>query len=123
MSNRAATAASQNGRVSGLASGAGIFRSGAAMALLPLHDQGGAAVPRAERAAGAVGEGEAAIAHLHLRMRLAPKLPDGLHDLGQPAPVRRMIVAEPAAVGVEGQPARARDEVAVGHKLAALPLR
>src|SRR5258705_10114151 len=98
MSRRPAVAASQKDRVAGLASGAGIFRPGAAMALLPLHDQGGATGPRAERSAGAVGQSDPAILHLHLGMRLAAKLADRLHHLGQPAPVRRVIVAEPAAV-------------------------
>src|SRR4029453_17811064 len=109
MSRRPAVAGSQKGGVSGLRSGAGIFRSGAAMALLPLHDQGGAAVPRAERAAGAVGEGETTILHLHLGIRLAAKLADRLHHLGQPAPVPRGVVAEPAPVSIERQLARARD--------------
>src|SRR5215467_15248302 len=82
--------------------------------LVPLHDQGGTAVSGAERAAGAVGESEPAVFHLHLRMGLTAELTHSLHHFGQAAPVRRVIVAEATAVGVEGQPSRARDEIAVG---------
>src|SRR5262249_52912359 len=90
--------------------------------LVPLHDQGGAAVPSAERAAGAVGESEPAVFHLHLRMGLAAELTHRLHDFRQATPVRRVVVAEATAVGVEGQSSRARNEIAVGHELSPLPL-
>ena len=50
------------------------------------------------------------------------ELPHRLHHLGQAAAVRRVVVAEPAPVGIERQLARPRDEIAVGHELAALPL-
>src|SRR5438093_5621448 len=89
---------------------------------LSLHDQRGAHVPGAERAAGAVSERDVAVLHLHLGMRLAAELAHGLDHLRHATAVGRMVVAEPAAVGVEGQPADARDQVAVGHELAALPL-
>src|SRR5215510_12088867 len=92
------------------------------MASLPLHDDGGAAVARAERAAGAVRQRHGAVLHLHLWMGLAAQLPDRLDDLGEAAAVGWVIVAEPAAVGVERQLAGPRDEVAVRHELAALPL-
>src|SRR5262245_30940321 len=115
-------AASQKGFVSGLIGGAGITRSLVAMASLPLHDDGGAAMPGAEGAPGPVGERQPAALHLHLRVRLAAELADGLDDLRQPAPVRGMVVAETAAVRVEGKLPRPRDEIAVGHQLAALAL-
>src|SRR5262245_60496284 len=41
----------------------------------------------------------------------------------EPAAVARVVVAETAAIGVEGQPADTGDEVAIGDELAALPLR
>src|SRR5262252_9212244 len=87
-----------------------------------LQDQGGAAMPGAERAAGAVGETQPAVLHLHLRMGFAAELTHRLHHFGQAAPVRRVVVAEATAVSVEGQSSRARDEIAVGHELSPLPL-
>ena len=93
------------------------------MVSLPLQDQGGAAVPRAERAAGAVRERQVAVRDLHLRVRLAAQLAHGLDDLGDAAAVGRVVVAQPAAVGVERQLADAGDEVAVGDEPAALALR
>ena len=76
----------------------------------------------AERAAGAVRQREVAVLHLHLRMRLAAQLAHRLDHLGDAAAVGRMVVAEPAAIGVERQLADARDQVAVGHERAALAL-
>ena len=71
-------------------------------------------------AAGAVREREVAVLHLHLRVRLAAQLPHRFDHLGHAAAVRRVVVAEPAAVGVERQLAAARDQIAVGDELAAL---
>ena len=76
----------------------------------------------AEQAAGAVGNGEVAVFHLHLRMRLAAQLPHRLDDLGHAAAIDRVIVAQPAAIGVERQLADARNQIAVGDELAALAL-
>ena len=87
---------------------------------LPLHDQRRAAVPRAERAAGAVRQREVAVLHLHRRMRLAAQLAHRLDHLGHAAAIGRMVVAQPAAVGVERQLADAGDQIAVGDELAAL---
>src|SRR5262245_521655 len=92
------------------------------MISLPLHDQRGATVTRGERAARSVRERHVAVLHLHLRMRLAAQLPHRLDDLREAAPVGRVIVAEPATVGVERQLAGSRDEGAAGHELAALAL-
>src|SRR4029450_4248040 len=121
MRSRPCAAPSQKALVSGFGCGAGIFRSLLAMALLPLQDDGSAAVPRAQRAAGAVGQRELTVLHLHPGMALAAGLPYGLPPLGHPAPVGRVIVAEAAAVRVEGQLPRARDEVAIGDEAAAAP--
>src|SRR5262245_5274689 len=55
-------------------------------------------------------------------MRLAAKLAHGLDDLRHAATIGRMVVAEPATVGVEREPADAGDQVAVGYELAALAL-
>ena len=65
---------------------------------------------------------EVAVLYLHLGMGLAAQLTHGFQHLGQAAAIAGMVAAEPAAVGVEGQLARARDQVAVGHQPAALAL-
>src|SRR5207249_5108860 len=57
---------------------------------------------------------------IYLGMRLAAQLSHRLDHLREPAAVGGVVVAEPAAVGVERQLAHARDQVAVGHELAAL---
>src|SRR5689334_6484207 len=103
--------------------GAGYLRSVVVIGLLPAHDQGGAAVPRAERAARAVRERDVAVLHLDFGMSLTAELSNRLDHLRETAAIGRMVVAEPAAVGVERQLADARDQVAVGDELAALPLR
>src|SRR4051812_37422962 len=77
---------------------------------------------RAERAAGAMSDGEVAVLDLNGRMRLAAQLPYGLDDLGDAAAVGWMVGAQPAAVGVERQLADAGDQVAVGDERAALAL-
>ena len=74
------------------------------------------------RPAGAVRDGEIAILHLHLGMRLAAQLPHRLDDLGHAAAVDRMVAAQPAAVGIERQLADAGNQIAVGDELAALAL-
>src|SRR5205085_1079280 len=74
----------------------------------------------AEKAAGAVGDREIAIWHLHLGMGFAAQLPHGFNDLGHAAAVDGMVAAEPAAVGVERQLADAGNEIAVGDEFAAL---
>src|SRR4029077_20919453 len=67
--------------------------------------------------------GRRRVPHLYFWMRLAPELAHRLDHLGEPAAIARVVVAEAAAIGVEGQPADTGDEVAVGDELAALPLR
>src|SRR5262245_31906785 len=76
----------------------------------------------AQESARAMGDGEIAIRHLHLRMRLAAQLPDGFDDLGHAAAIDGVVAAQTAAVGVERQLADARDQIAVGDELAALAL-
>src|SRR5262249_56908391 len=93
-----------------------------ALSLSP-QGQGGAGVGGRERAAGTVSEGDVAVPDLYFWMCLAPELAHRLDHLGEPAAVARVVVAEAAAIGVEGQPADTGDEVAVGNELAALPLR
>src|SRR5712671_7738083 len=85
-----------------------------------LQDGGRGGMADAEQAAGAVGNGEIAILHLHLGMRLAAQLPDRLDDLGHAAAVDRMVAAQPAAVGVERQLADTGNQIAVGNEFAAL---
>src|SRR4029453_15201587 len=111
------------GLAAGWAAGAGSLRSAVAIALLPAHDDGGAAVAGSERAAGSVRERDVAVLHLHLRMGFATQLPHRLHHLREAAAVGRVVVAESAAIGVERQLADARDQIAVGDELAALALR
>src|SRR5215831_10875517 len=123
MRRRPCAAPSQKALVSGLGCGAGILRSAVAMTLLPLQDDGGAAVPCAERPAGAMREREVTVLHLHLGMGLAAKLPHRLDHLGHAAAIGGVIVAEAAAVGVEGQLPRAGDEVAVGDEASAAAAR
>src|SRR5262249_18478057 len=55
-------------------------------------------------------------------MRFAAQLPHGFKYLGHAAAVDGMVTAEPAAIGVERQLARAGDQIAVGDELAALAL-
>src|SRR5712692_11151638 len=55
-------------------------------------------------------------------MRLPAQLPHRFDDLGHAAAIDRMIVAQPAAVGVERQLADAGNQIAVGDELAALAL-
>ena len=76
----------------------------------------------AERAAGAVGDGEVAVLYLHGGVGLAAQLAHRLDHLGDAAAVGRVVVAQPAAIGVEGQLADAGDQVAVGDEIAALAL-
>ena len=63
-----------------------------------------------------------AVLYLHGRMRLAPQLPHGLENLGEPAAVHGVVVAETAAIRVERQLAGAGDQVAVRHEGPALAL-
>src|SRR5215472_6616164 len=117
-----AAAASQNALVSVLGCCAWILRSWLCIASLPFHDHGCGTVPGAERAAGAVGDRQVAILDLHRWVRLTAQLAHRLDHLGQPAAVGRMVVAQPAAIGVERQFSGARDQVAVGYEFAALAL-
>ena len=78
---------------------------------------------RAEAAARAVRERNLAVGNLHGRVRLAAKLAHRLDHLGDAAAVRRVVVAQSAAVGVERQLPERCDERAVGDEPAALPLR
>ena len=61
----------------------------------------------AKRSTGAVGQRQIAIGDLNRRMCLAAQLTNRLDDLGQATPVSRMVVAQPAAIGVERQLANA----------------
>src|SRR5580704_3599857 len=117
--NRPSRAASQNGLVSGFTAGGVIFR---AITSLPLHDQRAAAVPRGKKKPGTLRQCEVAVLDLDRRMRLAAQLPHRLDYLGHAAAIGGMVVAQPAAVGVERQLSRAGDEIAVGHELAARAL-
>src|SRR5262245_37202275 len=92
------------------------------MVLLPSQNDGGAAVAQAERAAGAMGTGMIALLPRHSGMRLAAQLARGFKHLGEPAAIAGMVAAQPAAIGVEGQRALARDQVAVGAQPNALAL-
>ena len=74
----------------------------------------------AEEAAGAVGDGEGAARDLDGGVGFAAELADGFDDLGDAAAVGRVVVAEAAAIGVEGELAGAADEVAVGDETSAL---
>ena len=62
------------------------------------------------------------LGHLHLGMRLAAELTHRFDDFGHAAAVRGVVVAEPAAVGVERELAGAGNEVAVRHELSAFAL-
>src|SRR5437868_12851626 len=77
----------------------------------------------AQQSAGAMGDREIAVLHLHLRMRLPAQLPHRLDDLGHAATIDGVIAAEPAAVGIERQFADAGNQIAVGDELATLALR
>src|SRR3990172_8945883 len=114
-------AASKYGWSPGLTAGSRSLRSwyGVAIALLPFHDQCGAAVPVPERTARAVRKREVAILHLDFGVRLAAQLTHRFDDLGHAAAVRRVVVAQSAAVGVERQLAGAGDEVAVRDEFSA----
>src|SRR5215467_12951788 len=56
-------------------------------------------------------------------MRLTAQLTHRFDHLGHAAAVRRMIVAQPAAVGVERQPSHAGDQVAIRHEPPPLSFR
>src|SRR5215470_3614311 len=122
MVRRPWAAASKNGWISGLSGGAGMARCLLLMTSLPTHDQRGAAVAGAQRATRAVRQRDVTVLDLDLGMGLAAELTHGLDDLGHAPAVRRMVVAETAAVGIEGKLPHPGDEVAVGDELAALPL-
>src|SRR5690606_17622550 len=92
------------------------------MALLPLENDRGMVVGAADHHAGAAGERQAAVLHLHRGVRLAAELAHRLDRLRDAAAVHRMVVAQAAAVRVPGQPAFARDEVAVRNEAPALAL-
>ena len=69
-----------------------------------------------------MGQRQGAIGHLYFWMGLAAQLARGLDNFGDAAPVCGMVVAEPAAIGVERQLARAGDQVAIGDEGAPLAL-
>src|SRR3546814_17825169 len=69
------------------------------------EDEGGAAHPVAQRAAGTMRQRELAVGHLDLATGLAAQLADRLDDLGHAAPVGGVVVDQDAAAGVERQPA------------------
>jgi len=74
-----------------------------------------------DRPAHALHQRKITILHLNRWRSFPTKLPNGFDDLGHSAAVRRMIVTESAAVGVERKPPDARDEIPVGNKAPALP--
>ena len=74
---------------------------------------------RGEEKTHPLRQSEVAILHLHRRMRLAAQLPHRLDHLGHAAAVGRVVVAQPAAVGVERQSAGAGNQIAIGDELAA----
>src|SRR3546814_4375799 len=84
------------------------------------EDEGGAAHPVAQRAAGTMRQRELAVGHLDLATGLAAQLADRLDDLGHAAPVGGVVVAQAAAVGVERQPAVGCPQALVGDERAAL---
>ena len=76
-----------------------------------------------EQAPRAMRERQTAVWHLNGWMRLAAQLPHGFDYLGDAAAIGRMIVAQAAAVSVEGQLADTGDKIAIRDEFAALPLR
>src|ERR1041385_7435710 len=66
---------------------------------------------------------EVAIADLNLWVGLAAQLPYCFDDFGDSATVGRMVVAQAAAVCVEGELADTRDQVPVRNEFSALALR
>src|SRR5262249_30782564 len=90
--------------------------------LFPFHDDGRAAVPVPERAAGPVRQREIAVLDLDRGVSLAAQLTHGLDHLGHPAPVRGVVVAQPAAGVVERNVAGAGNEIAVRHEFPAIAL-
>src|SRR5687767_14723749 len=81
-------------------------------------DQGGGLVQLAEGAAGAVCQHQAAVRDLYLGMRFAARLAYRFHDLGDAAAAARVIAAQAATVGIEGQAPDAGDQAAVSDKFA-----
>ena len=73
------------------------------------------------RAAHGLRHRQIAIRDLDLGVGLAAKLPHRLDDLGHAAAVRWVVVAQTAAVGIDGQPPDTRDQIAFGDKASALP--
>src|SRR5215469_2348713 len=73
--------------------------------VLPAEDERRGRRPGAQRSAVAMRHSDLAVRDLHGRMSLTAKLADRLDHLGHSAPVHRVVVAQPAAVGVERQPA------------------
>src|SRR3546814_14704849 len=86
------------------------------------EDEGGAAHPVAQRAAGTMRQRELAVGHLALATGLAAQLADRLDDLGHAAPVGGVVVAHAAPVGVARQPAVGCPQALVGAERAALAL-
>ena len=69
---------------------------------------------------GAVRQRDVAVRHLDGGMGFTSELADRLDDLGHPPAVRRVVVAEPAAVRVERQPSVRGYQGAVEHEPTAL---
>src|SRR5262249_37541518 len=104
------------------AAGFGSCAPGSASASLPFHDDGRRAVPCTERAARTVRQCQIAIPDLHRRMRLAAQLPHRLDDLGEATAIGGVVIAEPAAIGIDRQFAIAGNQIAIGDEPAALTL-
>ena len=70
---------------------------------LPFKNNCGAPLSLVQRTADPICHGEGKIRHLNGWMSLAAKLSDSFDNLGDAAAMRRMIVAQSAAIGVDGQ--------------------
>jgi hypothetical protein len=62
-------------------------------------------MPLAENAAHPMRHGERAVRHLNSRVSLSPKLANRLNNFGNASAMCRMIVAQSAPIGVNGQAA------------------
>ena len=76
---------------------------------------------RAQKATDAIGQSKLQIGNLNFGVGLTTQLAHGLNDFGHAATVGRVVVAQTAPIGVDRQPALARNELAIGHKFSALP--
>src|SRR5436190_4289028 len=114
--------ASQNAAVSEVTSGTGVGSGSLISAVLPpscvlaAEHECGAPHAGGQRSAGAVRDRERAVGDLHGGVGLAAQLAHCFDDLGHASAVARVVVAQPAAVGVERKLAVGRNEGAVEHE-------